>query len=63
MPVGECLFLKQGLLLIIYVDDVCIISPSTAQIKQEIISLQKDYDLTDDGKLQKLFGDSIRETD
>ena len=31
-PIDECLFVKKGLLLILYVDDACIISPSTTLI-------------------------------
>ena len=35
-----------------YVDDACILSPDKSRILSEIISLQKDYDLTDEGPLQ-----------
>ena len=44
------------MLLILYVDDACIISPNKQSIQNEIKSLQKDYDLTDDGKLQDYIG-------
>ena len=50
--VNECLYIKQGLLLILYVDDACIISSSKYKIQIEIASLQEDDDLTDDGELQ-----------
>jgi len=52
----ECLFTKKGLLLILYVDDACLISPSQSKILQEISSLQKDYDLTDEGPVQDYLG-------
>ena len=50
--IDECLFTKQGLLLIRYVDDACLISQSQSKILQEISSLQKDFDLTDEGPLR-----------
>ena len=55
-PIDECLFIKPGLLLILYVDDACIISHNKLKIQHEITSLQKDYDLTDDGELQDYIG-------
>ena len=50
--IDECLFVKDGLLLILYVDDACIISHDKRKIQSEILSLKKDYDLTDEGELQ-----------
>ena len=43
-------------IIILYVDDACIISPSLSKIKIEIKSLQQDSDLTDDGELQDYIG-------
>ena len=54
--IDECLFTKKGLLLILYVDDACLISPSQSAILQEISSLQKDFDLTDEGPFQDYLG-------
>ena len=54
--IDECLFMKKGILLILYVDDACLISPSKIKIQQEISSLKQDYDLTDDGELQDYIG-------
>ena len=54
--IDECLFVKQGILLILYVDDACIISPSKTLTHHEIKSLQNSYDLTDDGELQDCLG-------
>ena len=48
--------MKDGLLLILYVDDACVISHDKKKIQNEILSLKKDYDLTDDGKLQDCIG-------
>ena len=46
------MFVKDGLLWILYVDDACVISHEKKKIQNEIMSLKKDYDLTDDGDLQ-----------
>ena len=54
--IDECLFVKDGLLLILYVDDACIISHDKRKIQSEILSLKKDYDLTDEGELQDYIG-------
>ena len=48
-PINEYLFTKKGLLLILYVDDACLISPSQSKCLQEI---SKDFNLTDKGSLQ-----------
>ena len=50
------LFTKKGLIFILYVDDACIISHSKHVITNEIYSLQRDVDLTNDGKLQDYLG-------
>ena len=55
-PIDECVFVKKGVLLILYVDDVCIISPSKNLINHEIKSLQNNHDLKDDGELQYYLG-------
>ena len=55
-PIDECLFTKKGLILILYVDDACIISPHKSHIRREIDSLKKDYDLTDEGTLYDYLG-------
>ena len=45
--IDECLFTKDKLLLILYVDDACIISSSKPAIINEISSLKQSYALTD----------------
>ena len=52
----NCLFTKKGLIFILYVDDACIISHSKHAITNEISSLQRDFDLTNDGELQDYLG-------
>ena len=54
--IDECLFVKNGLLLILYVGDTCIISYDKKKIQSEIFSLKKGYDLTDEGELQDYIG-------
>ena len=56
LTIDEYLFVKDGLLLILYVDDACIISHDKRKIQSEILSLKKDYDLTDEGELQDYIG-------
>ena len=48
--------MKENMLLIVYVDDACLISPDESKIKLEIESLKKDYDLTDEGDLNDYLG-------
>ena len=54
--IDNCLYIKDGVILILYVDDACIISPHTSKINAEIKSLQKDFDLTDDGDIKDYIG-------
>ena len=54
--VDECVYIKQNLILVLYVDDACIISHDKTKIANEIKSLQQDFDLTDDGPLQDYIG-------
>lgn len=50
--VDECLFTKNNIILVLYVDDAVLISPNQLLINHEIRSLQKEYSLTDDGELK-----------
>ena len=54
--IDTCLFSKKCDIFILYVDNKYIITLSINLIKSEIISLQSDYDLTDDGELQDYLG-------
>lgn len=54
--IDNCLFTKDGIILIVYVDDAILISPDKSLISSEIASLQQDYDLTDDGELKDYLG-------
>ena len=54
--IDTCLFTKDGIILVVYVDDAILISPSQGKIQQEIKSLQQSYDLTDDGTLEDYLG-------
>ena len=54
--IDGCLFTKNGMLLILYVDDTCFICPHKHKIDAEIKSLQQDCDLTDDGDLKDYLG-------
>ena len=54
--VDECLFTKNGIILVVYVDDAILISPYKSLINKEIKSLQEEFDLTDDGILKDYLG-------
>ena len=54
--VDECLFTKNGIILVVYVDDAILVSPYKSMIQREISSLQEEFDLTDDGALKDYLG-------
>ena len=54
--VDKCLFTKNGIILVVYVDDAILISPYKSLIQREISSLQNEFDLTDDGALKDYLG-------
>jgi hypothetical protein len=51
-----CLFIKDNVLLTLYVDDAAIFSPDKAAIDKVIRLLQENYDLTDEGELKDYLG-------
>ena len=40
--IDECLYIKQGIHLVLYIDDICIISPNKQMIQNEMKLLQYD---------------------
>jgi hypothetical protein len=54
--IDSCLYTKNGIILVLYVDDAILISPFKSKIDFEIKSLQQAYDLTDDGELKDYLG-------
>ena len=60
--VDECLFTKQGIILVAYVDDAILLSPFKSLIRKEILSLQQDFNLTDDGELKDYLGTRFHRT-
>ena len=54
--IDPCLFTKDGILLIVYVDDDILIPPHKSLIDFEINSLQKYFDLTHDGEFKEYLG-------
>ena len=62
--VDPCLFIKGSVLLVLCTDDAAFFSPSAQAVDNEIASLKKAFDLTDEGKLQDYLGTRfIRHTD
>ena len=54
--VDSCLFMKDNIILILYVDDAVLISPDLSRIKTCIYSLQEEFSLTDDRPLHDYLG-------
>ena len=54
--VDPCLFIKGLVLLVLYTDNAAFFSPSAQSIDDEIISLKKAFDLTDEGELHDYLG-------
>ena len=52
----SCLFMRENVILILYVDDAVLISPDLSRIKACVRSLQADFTLTDDGPLHDYLG-------
>ena len=51
-----CLFIKGRVLLVLYIDDDAFFSPNAKDIDAEIVSLQKSFNMTDEGELQDYLG-------
>ena len=51
-----CLFTKGKVILVLYVDDAVLLSPSLQDIKREIVSLQEEFTLTDEGPINDYLG-------
>jgi hypothetical protein len=54
--VDPCLFLRPDCIMICYVDDSIICSPSQKVIDDLVTSLEKDYTLTDEGDINAYLG-------
>jgi hypothetical protein len=54
--IDPCLFTKDSVILILYVDDAVLFSPYQSAIDKTIKSLQNEFDLTDEGSLQDYLG-------
>ena len=61
--IDPCVYLKKGIIVLVYVDDVIILSPRDAIITNFIKSLQgttEGFELTDKGSLEKYLGVNIK---
>jgi hypothetical protein len=64
--IDPCLYLKENMVLLTYVDDCIIISPSKDSINRLIASMQsgpENFDLTDEGDVNKFLGVEITRID
>jgi hypothetical protein len=64
--INPCLYLKENMVLLIYVNDCIIISPSKESINRLILSMQsglENFKLTDEGDVNKFWGVVITRLD
>ena len=58
------MFTKHRTILVVYVDDAILVSPYKSLIQKEILSLQEEFDLTDNRVLKDYLGTRfMRKTD
>jgi hypothetical protein len=64
--INPCLYLKENMVLLIYLDDCIIISPLKESINRLILSMQsspENFKLTDEGDVNKFWGVVITRLD
>jgi len=54
--IDTCVFTKKGIILVLYVDDGILISPSKVLIESELKSLKESFMLTEEGELKDYLG-------
>ncbi|KAL7561436.1 hypothetical protein ACA910_009292 [Epithemia clementina (nom. ined.)] len=54
--IDPCLFIKPQILLVLYIDDAALLSPSAEALNNEIAQLHKSFQLTDKGELKDYLG-------
>ena len=59
----DCVFYKEGLILMIYVDDCLVASKDPAKIDDVIDGLQSKFDMTDEGDITDYLGVNIEYQD
>ena len=61
--VDPCVYFREDIILLSYVDDCILISRDSTVIDNVITALKKNFELTDDGTLQKYLGVEIVRND
>ena len=56
LKVDSCLYTKNGIILVLYVDDAILILPSKTIIKHKIQSLKQNFSFTDKGDFKDYLG-------
>ena len=59
----QCVFIKDDVIILIYVDDCIIMSADKDKIAQTMESLKKRYAITDEGKMEEYLGIKLEHTD
>lgn len=54
--IDNCVFTKRGIILVLYVDDGILLSPSKSLIESELRSLKNGFMLTEEGELKDYLG-------
>ena len=58
--VDPCLFIKDEVLCLIYVDDTIFFAKDQKLIDREITDLKRDFELTDEGEVDAFLGIDIK---
>ena len=58
----SCIFIKDDVIIIIYVDDCVIISKEDKKIAETIIELRKMYTIADEGNIEECLGIQLEYT-
>ena len=58
----QCVFFKDDVIILIYVDDCCIISEDEKKITETLNQLRKRYTITDEGAMDEYLGIKLEHT-
>ena len=58
----QCVFLKENVIILIYVDDCCVISKDEKAIEDTLNQLRKRYTITDEGEMEEYLGIKLEHT-
>ena len=56
IEIDQCVFIKDDVIILIYVDDCVIISKDDKKITDTMVELRKKYAIADEGDMEKYLG-------